>query len=45
MSTDFHPLPLAEREVRLGGMVERGSIKPQPNGISILFEHDTRVVE
>ena len=29
--------PAAEREVRLGGMVLRGSIKPQPDRISIGF--------
>jgi cytochrome c-type biogenesis protein CcmE len=30
------PLPL-DREVRLGGMVQKGSVKHQPDGISIRF--------
>ncbi len=29
--------PAPDRDVRLGGMVERGSIKPQPDRISIAF--------
>lgn len=29
--------PVADRSVRLGGMVERGSLRTQPNGVTIRF--------